>query len=496
MSLFGNPAFSGFEADERAQAPAVLTPQDESAGAGSNDVDYQSLSLTEFARTAKIPDRVVVALSAAMDFDPTSTPVADFAFVPQTDVDEAIAAMTIEGSPPSAIVKGQGLRLWSAARKALAAAGLAPPGVEPVAPPPPTTTLMMASPKASSPAGPPKTALKMSQYIDQADEGTFHMMDPPALRDVRQRYVDIFGDTPAGHENPSDEQLSGLKQLLDSGRCPYVDFGVFGQFNRRTSFFRKFEDQVLIDGRFRTMVIKGPNSYVQWKSSWRVYRNAMIMLGAGVPAHFDKYEEGIRQLVVAHGPRAWATLATADDLMRGEEWKIIFNDRIAKDAEIVNSKPWSVIVADTSFRVGEGVRTHWWWERVTAPLSRGLENAGAMIAEMEGNETGLGAGASVVGQPEAGGGKRRADFMTPRPKAKAKSNGYTNYCREWNNGGCRKPCPHRAVHSCSNCGGNHRARDCPQVQGKGSSNSGGGKGKPNGKGKGKNKNNESRSSAK
>ena len=68
---------------------------------------------------------------------------------------------------------------------------------------------------------------------------------------------------------------------------------------------------MLIDGRFRTMVIKGPSSFLQWKSSWKVYRNTMVMLGAAAPAQHDRYEEGIRQLVVAHGPRAWGMLAMA-----------------------------------------------------------------------------------------------------------------------------------------------------------------------------------------
>ena len=514
MALFGSQAaFGGFgdgaaggEGDlqqpalgvpslpEASPAPPSKASDKEVNGGEAKDIKVQTFA--EFAKEHNFNPKVAAGVAGALDFDSETTLVVDFAFLDEQDFQTAIGSMEVDGAPANRIQKGQAARLFATARSLTAASGLAVPGVEaPAVPPPavtPSTTLMAASAKAP-PATPsvPKTVYKFSTYIDQADDGVFHLLGFDEITKLRARYFDLFGDDPASPERPSDEQLSGLKAKLETGRAPYIDFGVFGQFSRRTTFFRKFEDQVLIDGRFRNMVIKGPANFVQWKSSWRIFRNAMIMLGAGVPAHFDRYEEGIRQLIVAHGNQSWATIAVADDLMRSEEWQLVFNDRLRANPDLNDPKVWSQICSDTAFRTGEGVRTHWWWERVTAPLSRGDPNR--VVAEMEGNETGIVANISVGGQEHTGHG-RRAASNNPRPKAKAKTMSRTmGACWAWNEGSCSKPCPNGRPHVCLTCGGSHRVGDCNASgtrNGKGGNdwntgNAQNSKGKSKAKGKGK-----------
>ena len=494
MALFGSRApFGGFEEEkdtEELGGQGDAVGRDGPAGAVGNEVgkDPCETYLVDFAKEYKVVDKVVAGLGKALDFDPAETLIADFAYLEESDLTEALAVLEVDGKPANRIQKSQVQRLFATARARMANQGLVVPGYVPPASTSSTTTLvqapsvMVATPKASAaPTPPPKTLYKMATYIDQADDGTFHMLPLEDLNRMRAAYFNMFGDDPPSHERPSDEQLSGLKAKLDTGRAPYVDFGVFGQFNRRTTFFRKYEDQVLIDGRFRTMVIKGPGNFVQWKSSWRIYRNAMIMVGAGVPAQFDKYEEGLRQLMVAHGNASWGTVAIADDLMRSEEWQLVY-DEMARREVAMTEKVWSQICGDTAFRVGEGIRTHWWWERVTAPLARG--DPSKIIAEMEGNEVGVVANASVNAAGSKDNNKRAGNF-TPRPRAKARTTEKTSgACWAWNEGRCQRPCPANRPHVCSICGDNHRASDCPFGS---SGTKGGNNNDQNGKGKSKNK---------
>eukprot|EP00974_Lingulodinium_polyedra_P107301 10386000-Lingulodinium_polyedra.AAC.1 len=46
-------------------------------------------------------------------------------------------------------------------------------------------------------------------------------------------YSTLRGGLPAREVEPSAEQLAAVKQLLDSGAPPYVDFSVFGPYGRR-----------------------------------------------------------------------------------------------------------------------------------------------------------------------------------------------------------------------------------------------------------------------
>ena len=488
MALFGQQAgFGGFEdkGDETASVPEVPGPvvETEAQVVGEVSKGQAVTYLLDLAKEHKVSEKVVAGMGKALDLDPSELLIADFAYFDESDVTEMLAGLEVEGKPANRIHKSQVLRLFATSRAHVTRLGLVIPGYVPPAPTSSTTptgpSLMTPTPKAAAaPAPLPKTVYKMATYIDQAEEGVFHMLPLEDLTRMRNVYHDMFGDEPPSHERPSDEQLSGLKSRLDSGRAPYVDFGVFGQFNRRTTFFRKFEDQVLIDGRFRTMVIKGPANFVQWKSSWRIFRNAMVMLGAGVPAHFDKYEEGVRQLMVAHGNSAWATVAIADDLMRSEEWQLVYDDHCRRGVQITD-KVWSQICSDTAFRVGEGVRTHWWWERVTAPLARG--DPTKVIAEMEGNELGVVANASVHAYNNNESASKRSGSFNPRPRAKAKMAAKpVGACWAWNDGACQRPCPHNRPHVCSQCGGNHRVSDCPtsgSKTDKSNYNGGGGKGK-------------------
>ena len=57
--------------------------------------------------------------------------------------------------------------------------------------------------------------------------------------------------------------------------------------------------------------------------SWRVYRSALIMVGAAGPAEIDAYYLGLERLLMTHG--SWAIISDADTDARAGRW-----DRVAE----------------------------------------------------------------------------------------------------------------------------------------------------------------------
>ena len=65
-----------------------------------------------------------------------------------------------------------------------------------------------------------------------------------------------------------------------------------------------------------TKQLSGPANFESWRACWRVFRTAMILLGACLPGPLDEYEENIRVLSTGCGPRIWGMLSHADEIMR------------------------------------------------------------------------------------------------------------------------------------------------------------------------------------
>eukprot|EP00971_Amphidinium_carterae_P163487 3241901-Amphidinium_carterae.1 len=106
-------------------------------------------------------------------------------------------------------------------------------------------------------------------------------------------YHTTFGTRPQPYEEPSGEQLSALKALLDDDRAPYCDFAIWGPFGRRQGKLLRFQAQVFVYGELHTKMMAGPNTFEAWRPCWRVFRVAMILLQASLPGPLDEYEERI-----------------------------------------------------------------------------------------------------------------------------------------------------------------------------------------------------------
>ena len=95
-------------------------------------------------------------------------------------------------------------------------------------------------------------------------------------------------------------------QTLNEDRAPYTDFAVWGPYGRRQTKHMKFTAQVWVGGELVTRQLTGPANFEAWRAPWRVFRAAMILLGACLPGPLDEYEENIRALAIAHRCRGLA----------------------------------------------------------------------------------------------------------------------------------------------------------------------------------------------
>eukprot|EP00971_Amphidinium_carterae_P286647 5690899-Amphidinium_carterae.1 len=72
--------------------------------------------------------------------------------------------------------------------------------------------------------------------MDQGAEADVAIIPDAQVRKLFKRYHTRCDRKPLlPHEEPTAEQLSALKPLLDADAAPFADFAVFGPFGRRHS---------------------------------------------------------------------------------------------------------------------------------------------------------------------------------------------------------------------------------------------------------------------
>ena len=318
-----------------------------------------------------------------------------------------------------------------------------------------------ATPLAVTSADNPKKR-KLMGIIDQTTEAEINMIPDSEVRELFRKYSDLQGGMPQPQEEPSGEQISGVRELLRADSAPYVDFAVFGPYGKRQAKMLRFEAQVFVAGQLVTRQVKGPSNFDAWRSAWRVYQVTMMILEASPPGPLDEYEENIRKLN-QELPGSWGMIAAADDMMRSEYWERIRREVEAQVAagtfrgQWLPKQPWATVLRESASNRA------WWDEHVRTP---------ALVANLVGrNQT----------------PNRAQSNPTPRPKAKAKSGlrgdsradgrhiryQGTEICFSWNrsSSGCAQgqQCPQKRLHVCEWCLGPHRAVDCTSSKKKASS---------------------------
>eukprot|EP00971_Amphidinium_carterae_P309320 6146927-Amphidinium_carterae.1 len=157
-------------------------------------------------------------------------------------------------------------------------------------------------------------------------------------------YADRMGGRLHQREDPSVEQLSGLRHLLLHDQVPYCDFAVWGPDGRQQGKLLRFQAQVWVGGELITKMVKGQPNYGGWLSSWRVYKVAMILL-SGVfwmwllikRLDFAGLENGLSTQTLRHLKKSTAKV---DDRARG-----------AVNAAL--GAVWHEVRTNSAFAVGE-----------------------------------------------------------------------------------------------------------------------------------------------
>lgn len=354
----------------------------------------------------------------------------------------------------------------------------------------------------ASNSSPTERKLKMTQVIDQADDGEFVVQTEDVRAGWYQRYLTVIGGWPHEEEDPTVEQVSALQrriQVQDS--APYVDFAIWVPYGQKAMKAAKFRSFVLTSTGYVTKELPGPSTFIQWRTSFRILRTALIMLDAASLAALHNYEMVIEKLTRTY-PTAWHLIYAADELARSGHSnrvraKVIMDMRAGKPppANWDQNRPWDYVFTMIA------VDDNFWHTQVHAPAltwmaagSRGTPRTpaeqlatafmtGGVKAitpqvETEGKDDGEGFVAGKRPRPNrrrrngGGGGSENGGDRVIADNHNKKGAGKTKQkCFAWNNGNgpCANLPPGQACaakvkreHTCTICNSpGHPSMSCP-----------------------------------
>ena len=401
------------------------------------------------------------------------TSVREISFVSQGDLEDVLATLRVpppvteDGGLPgpsvqaSPVQKG-GVRFML--RVARLRAGLPVEGMSPQ--------------PASGPApfvggfSQPTKRVKLSSLVDSAADAELVTLEGSEIRRLFGEYKRARGDYPHKDMEPSEDQLSAVSQLLNTGQAPFVDFALFGPQGKRA--LRKltlvsFTFQVET-GMWKRAELPGPPDFNTWWKAWLVLKTALLLLQCVDAERLEHYGEFIRQLVDMYGPESWFLIYQADVRFRSEEM-----ERIRRNAQIAYEdntsdaisrsgysphRPWDWVWAAALGDAGRG----FWESEVHRPavffLAR-IKSRNETIQDGTTVLSGLTVGAG--GGADGGATKRVAPKKKPKkerpPKAPRAPPGATppkkefdaarnasEVCKNFSLGKCKDPCPFGRIH--------------------------------------------------
>ena len=164
---------------------------------------------------------------------------------------------------------------------------------------------------------------------DQSDKKTeFKSLSQQEIMQAYKVYNDKLGSghssappvVPHPDEEPTVEQLSAIKALVESGSPPYVDFAIFGPHaNRLKKKIAMSGYTMARDGTFQLTELKGPSNFVEWKECYCIFRTCCIMLEVCSPAVLDKYCDHISRFNLKYSDAVWLILYQTDVRARSEQ---------------------------------------------------------------------------------------------------------------------------------------------------------------------------------
>ena len=327
--------------------------------------------------------------------------------------------------------------------------------------------------------------IKMNQILSQLDESEVEIVSSAVQLTCFARYETLYGKNQRPHpdQEPSIEQLSGLKALLDSTATPYADFAIFQPHAARIMKKIRFHGLVLNKaGALAPAELFGPPDIDSWRSCYDVWANAMVMLDAIDLGSLQAYKSRIEMLSVRYGDsKVWPLLYQADTRARLEHLprKRLELLKEHQDAQAAGnstqyevSRPWnlslSCVAKDDRFW------SHEFIEPAMIILSEGkgvkpLIDEDAKVASQTEKSRSVSATAASAVRPR---NQNRTGRVHDLVDGQYRSNRTGHpFCSDYNSGKCTSTVQgswcgvHQSkAHQCARCLGTHPMTSCPHTE--------------------------------
>ena len=384
---------------------------------------------------------------------------------------------------PTTIERGKALYVGRIARVKL---GIEPRTPSAVAAPGP------AAPSATSSAA--TRRVKLNQILSQLDETEVDVIDAAEQIRMMARYETLFGkgQRPPPNQEPSVEQLSGLKSLVDGNQCPYADFAIFQPHAARIMKKIKFSGLVLTKaGNLSQAEIYGPPNIENWRACYDVYANALVMLDVADLGPLQLYKSKIDLLFLRYGEqKIWPLLYQADTRARLENmprWKLTLqrehDEAVAagKTTPYEPNRPWN----HTLYKVANDEK--FWQHKFVEPAMLVINDGsgrGSQAVTGDDARTAAKDGNNVAADSVHPDKSSAASFKTTTRNSnrtgrvhnfadgayKSNRTGYP-LCSAFNEGSCTSTVQgswcgtnRDHAHQCSRCLGSHPVTRCPHTE--------------------------------
>ena len=350
-----------------------------------------------------------------------------------------------------------------------------------------------------APSSSAERRIKLSAILSQVDDSEAQMMSEKDMVAAYLRYATVFGsnERPPKESEPTVEQLSALRHVVQQGNPPFVDFSIWGPYGHRLVKKIKLSGYVIgRDGVLSTVELTGPTNFGMWLQSWQVFSNVCIMLDIIDLGTLTKYRDTIEKFHNRYGHAIWALLYQADTRFRLELVDRVRRQVQAEEEELKKAqgqgaklpgydptRPWNYI-----YQKAINLESYW-REEVVEPSMLVLTKISGLGEVIDGD-------AKIKGDQQASGQHGRDTGPAPgrmvqssssqaAPKLRPRNSNRTgrhhsvadgkyllnrtgySLCAAYNEGRCEGGsnggwCPQSwdTVHQCSRCLGTHPLTKC------------------------------------
>ena len=161
----------------------------------------------------------------------------------------------------------------------------------------------------------------MREVVNEIYDTTCRKLTRDEILKCYKRWQSHYGKNKAlpDESNPTEDQLSAMNHLVNSGDLPYASFAIFGPYGSRLMRKQKVMGLIIdTKGQLKQVEFLGPQTFSAWKASFNVMANAFILLGSVDPGTIDEYRAYHQRFYDKLGDMTWAIQYQADVRMRSE----------------------------------------------------------------------------------------------------------------------------------------------------------------------------------